>query len=375
MHQFKRLIALCWTLCLLTGCNQIVQVEDLAYAIVLGIDLTSNEQIQLTIQVPKITGNPEGESTGGNESDSLYFSASGETFVDALTALQWAVPRRMDLSQLELIIFSEKVAQSDMFSSVSDAIINTARLYSASRVAVCQGEAAQFMTSLSASIGSSTATDLSAMFANYIERGFIPDVTFADVYYKTHSIYSDPLAIYGLQYSEETAAASMIVPKASEMDSIESNRETAFLGAAVFHDQKMITTLNSQQLQYCLLLRGSTLPLAFNVDQQMILLKQSSRPKIHIDVDSSPVSIDLQLKFTVLPDSDPIEIDGLEDALRDGLRSTIEYCQQLGCEPFAFAEIAARKFLTFSDWNTFRWHDRFQAADIHIDLTIQREDL
>ena len=44
------------TAALLTGCSTLNQAEDLAFAVILGVDLTGQGEIEICIQVPKITG-------------------------------------------------------------------------------------------------------------------------------------------------------------------------------------------------------------------------------------------------------------------------------------------------------------------------------
>ena len=136
----RRLLAglLCVCAALLTGCSTLNQAEDLAFAVILGVDLTGQGEIEICIQVPKITGQQsEGESGSSGSSDHLVYSAVGRDFDEALTLLQWAVPRKLDLSQLNLIVISEKLAKDDNFSRIADAVMAMPRLYTAARLSVC----------------------------------------------------------------------------------------------------------------------------------------------------------------------------------------------------------------------------------------------
>ena len=88
-------IAILALLCvLLSGCTQARQVESIAFAVILGADLTEDEGIELTVQIPKVGGASESEeSSSGEPSDYLIASARGATFTDALMALEITVPR------------------------------------------------------------------------------------------------------------------------------------------------------------------------------------------------------------------------------------------------------------------------------------------
>ena len=73
-------IAVLVLLCaLLSGCTQARQVESIAFAVILGADLTEDEGIELTVQIPKVGGGSESEeSSSGEPSDYLIASARGE---------------------------------------------------------------------------------------------------------------------------------------------------------------------------------------------------------------------------------------------------------------------------------------------------------
>ena len=108
MRSYK--IAILALLCaLLSGCTQARQVESIAFAVILGADLTEDEGIELTVQIPKVGGGSESEeSSSGEPSDYLIASARGATFTDALMALEITVPRDLTLTQIKLLVVSER---------------------------------------------------------------------------------------------------------------------------------------------------------------------------------------------------------------------------------------------------------------------------
>ena len=95
----------------LSGCGASRQVENQAYILVMGLDLSEDGELVITALSPKISGGggDEGGSSGsGSESgDYLHLSVRGESYERALERLNWAVPRTLNLSQLKLIVFSQ----------------------------------------------------------------------------------------------------------------------------------------------------------------------------------------------------------------------------------------------------------------------------
>ena len=284
------LIALLTALALLLGgCSELDQVENLAFVILMGVDRTESGGIEVSVQVPKISGGRGGSEEGGSPSGDLVFAASGETFAEAMTALRWIVPRRLDVSQIELIVVSEALASEERWLDVMNDMMQTNRLYTAARLAVCEGSAQAFIRAEKPLIGTRTADELTAMFEEYVADGFVPDTSFADIYYKSVSAYSDPVAVYAAPAPEaggqaqggageaEDAPAAAIVPDDVRTDEVQTEQETRFLGAAVFRDGRMVGTLDGRTLLYCKLLRGKSQSFAFDFGGRTVQLATLGR--------------------------------------------------------------------------------------------------
>ena len=105
---------------LLGGCTQARQVESVAFAVILGADLTEDEGIELTVQIPKVGGgSTEAQDESSGPSDYLIASASGATFTDALMALEITVPRDLTLTQVKLLVVSDALARHEKFLNLS----------------------------------------------------------------------------------------------------------------------------------------------------------------------------------------------------------------------------------------------------------------
>lgn len=412
--MLKRLAALL-LLCalLLSGCSESNEVENLAYALILGLDLTDDGQIRVCVQIPKITGKDDA-SDGSGDGSELIFSAEGDSFPEALNRLEWIVPRRLDLSQLQLVIVSEKMARSERFAAAASSMMDAYRLYTAARMAVCAGEAKAFVEDETMLIGSRIATELTAMFENYTNSGYIPDVQFADVYYKSQSVYSDPVAVYAAQgkadegAKEDAAAlapwenaavfsasahvdaasrqpeagsepsqapsAEPVLPRNADTNSARSPQANRFLGAAVFADGRMVGQLDGPQTLCCNLLCGKKQSFYLTADGRSLSLSTQGRPAIRIDTSAEPMRIDVKLRFALLPDSEITDPESARTALTQALTGTIDACKGFGAEPFQFAEIAARAFPTLERWMAYGWRARWLKSEVNVEVEVTRRD-
>lgn len=370
MRKASFLLLLFCCLLLLGGCTEFDQVEELAFAEVLGLDITEDDLIEASLQIPKIAGQ-RGEDGSSSTSSQLVYSAAGKTLDEALHLLQWAVPRRLDLSQLELIVVSETLAKSERFLKTADTIMATPRLYTAARLAVCSGSAREFISAEKPVIGTRTSTELTAAFADYARNGFIPDETFSDVFYRTRSIYSDALAIHADTASQsESQPASAMMPSNADADHIETQNSNRLLGAAILRKGLMIGKLSAEEYLYCKLLRGERQTFPFSAEEKTVGLTTLGAPTIVIDRTTEPMQIDVTLHLSIVSSSNAAAIEPIQTALEEKLTNVIHTCQQMGAEPFGFADTAAASFLAIHDWTEFDWLDRFKGSQINVSVQI-----
>lgn len=365
-------------LAFLSGCSSLNQVEKLAFAEVMGVDLNAEGEIEVCIEVPKITGQ-QGEGSSGGDGSQLVYSASGESFDEALNLLQWAVPRGLDLSQIKLIVVSESLARDPHFLKAANTIMATPRLYTAARLAVCKGSAKDFVNAEKPVIGTRLSTELTATFDDYILNGYIPDTNFADFHLRSRSVYSDPLVIYaetdqtpGSTPSEQDSArpAAAILPEESMLSTTETQHSNRYLGAAVFHNGKMVGKLNSEEFLYCKILQGEQQAFPFSIDDQTVGLTTLGPPAISMNLRSDPIEIGIDLRFSIVSSSKSAPLPALEKALEESVVNTLEVCRRMNTEPFGFAEHAASHFLTLKDWESFDWLSHFSQSDIDVNVTV-----
>lgn len=363
---------------LLSGCSELDQVENLAFVVLMGVDSTEDGGIEVTVQVPKIAGSRGEESSGS--SGEMVFAASGGTFAEAMSALKWIVPRRLDLSQIELIIVSEALASDARWLEVMSDMMRTSRLYTAARLAVCDGDVQAFIRAEKPLIGTRISDELTAMFESYTAEGLVPDTSFADIYYKSISAYSDPVAVYavptpGGDAQAEAAPAAAIVPGDPVTPEVATEQQTRFLGAAVFRDGRMVGTLDGRTLLYCKLLRGKAQAFAFQYSGQTVSLATLGAPSVSVDTGADPARIRVELHLSVLPNNEQGQYPGLDAALEAALMDAVEACKALGAEPFQFAEVAARGFATLDEWIGYGWRQRFLDSAVEIDVQLKSENL
>ena len=370
------LIILLFTILPLAGCGSAAEVEHQAYALVLGVDETAGGGIALTIRIPRIgrTGG-NAEDNGGSE-PYLVLSAEGGSYAQALEHLQWATARELNLSHLKLIIASRSLSASQAFVELIRQIAETRHLYTTAGFIVCEGEAKAFIEGQETILGTHLSSEIGAMFRHYADHGYIPRATFADLYYATLSGLSDPTGIWGFldegDTPDETREAAALI--GGDAKALREGAQTAssrqYLGAAVFREGRLARRLDARDTLCLNLLTARVDSFTYACNGTDYALSAMRRPQRRVRIDGDGVTVSAVLWLSSEDDASRQALEALKRDLPATLEAMIRRCQRSGIEPFGFAERAAARFLTLSDWRRFNWRERFPTAQVEVTVHI-----
>ena len=370
---------------ILSGCSHHAQVENQAFLLVMGLDRTADGQIEMSVQIPRIAGNSDSADGAGSSNGSANYaqmSVTGASYEEALERLDWVSPRDLNPAQLKLVVISRDLAESDECPTLINHISQTERLFTATRVAVCEGSAKEFVSSIKPTVGTRLSTDISAMFDHYIGRGFIPRSRLADLYYLMNSVYSDPMTSYAVlepkALSEAESGAQPASALAGDLKSLSSSFEsdiaTRYLGAAVFSGGRMRGVLDGEQTICANLLLNELDSFFYNVREASVELIPEGQIKLSVDTQSNPIRLRVKGKLSLSAEELPVDEEELIRSLRSDIENTIRAAQRMGVEPFGFAEAAARHFSTIEDWVNYGWKRRYLDAQVEVDISLTPSD-
>ena len=94
------------------------------------------------------------------------------------------------------------------------------------------------------------------------------------------------------------------------------------------------------------------------------------RSRTSVAIEDGHVTIGICVNLSVLGTDAAADAAGIARLLSEEIRETIAYCQAIPADPFGFSEIAAREFVTKSEWRAFDWLKRFSEAEIKVSANI-----
>ncbi len=393
---------------ILTGCTtDSKNIDDQAYAIMVGIDKGVDNKIRLTVQFPTYKGGGNGSSLGGGGGNSdekehglvdgtVVASIECATVLEGINLLNTSTSRHISLVHCKAIIFSEQLAQDGINFYLSD----FARFRETRRIAnigVCRGKAEEYIMENKTLIGDNIFKSIELSFSQSKNSGLFPMMGFTNFYKSTISPYSQAYSIYmginnfkNLQNSDKEKNPPLKthenyypgdVPK-------KGNLKQEMIGTAIFNGDKLAGTLNAEETRYFLMVvnefRHGILTIEDKRHPGMAIpfdLRPGRKPDIKVRFDKSTPIIDVNLNIEAdivgiqsgmhYESTDRIKelSDLLKDTIEGGVSKTIKRVQkQMGTDIFGFGYYAASKFITINDLEKYNWLSHFIDAKINVSV-------
>jgi len=155
---------------------------------------------------------------------------------------------------------------------------------------------------------------------------------------------------------------------------IETRSETRYLGAALFSKNKMQGVFDGAQTILTNLLRSDVELFQYEYEGRSIEFVPEHACRIRIDTKAEPVQITISMRLAAVSQQEMPDLGSLKQAFEDDLRRVIRTAQDMGVDPFGFAEVAVRNFATIETWRNYNWPERFRNAKVEIDVHFSRSD-
>ena len=351
---------------LLAGCSAEGQIEKQAFAVSLAVDVGAEGGVALSARYPSYGASGKDEKSGY-----LLTSAAGASFEEALYALNAAIPRALNLTQVKCLIVSEKVASSEDFFLLLRAFM-LSRLDAEANLIVSQGEARSLLEAQQPLIGLRLSDALETELDRCRQLGVTPRSTLAGVFFDAASIYSDPVAILAAVLPED--AALRAEPPAGQVSAeglaYEGRNRDAYFGTALFRDGVMVGFLSGGETQLLQLIRDGAARMPMAVGDAWLSVSRRSLPRVRVETAVPRVTVSLTVGVEDLRgDADE---EAVRQALTEKLDALTRRCQALRTEPFGYARRAAAACLTLEEWKRCDWRETFAAAEVVYQLRVEK---
>ena len=381
MKQGIALLLLLAALLLLTGCSGGQEIEDCLFVISMAVDPAENGSLTVTVKAlsgtqeasaPQEAGStqtasaPQGEApgqTGGaqdagenTEPGYVVMSATAKSCLAALNLLGATTPRTVNLSQLQEVVISQTLAETDATLSILKEIYALYEANGGAVVVITPDDAGDFIRRQYAMFGVRLSQYLQVLFKHFEELGTIPpEPSLAAVIAAMESGMRDAAAVYA---AANDFTATLLLPADSATDRLPghlprtSPARNEYLGSAVFSGPRMAGALTGQETTLLRLLSGRAVATSFALEEAMVQTARRSRVRLTLERDESADVLGAEISMRLTLSAGTLERTDTEIAaqIERDAAALIGKLQALGSDVLGYGGLAARRYRDIPAW-------------------------
>jgi germination protein, Ger(x)C family len=136
------------TLLLLTGCWDRREINDVAFVLASAIDKEGdNIRVSVLIPLPGNMGSSGGGGGSGGQKPFTIKTETGKTIREAVSKLQYRLPRHLFFGHRRVIIIGEQLAREEGVATIFDAVTRTPDSRLTAFIAIAEGKAQDILNS------------------------------------------------------------------------------------------------------------------------------------------------------------------------------------------------------------------------------------
>ena len=366
IKKFFLILLLLLILFTLTGCYNSTGIDRQYFVISLGLDLTSDGFLKISIQIPSPSSGKKNESTGSAQASNYQiYSAEAETIDEGITILNNYLNKKINLSHCSALIISEELAKKGIETYINT-LTNNTELRHSCEIMICSTTAEEVLNKISNSgeIFSARLFDYLSTSSQY--TGYTIQSTFGDFFQALDNEYYNPSTIYVTVYGETVQT----------------------LGIAIFKNATMIGHIDvsnsishlivTNDLDTCTITIDNPFEENEKLDLDISLYKNTN---INIDIiNGSPlISISVYPEGTIRSSgsifnySDNNNIKTVEKAATAYLEKILKdylytISKKYNSDIVGFEGILQASFLTKEEFDKIHWDEIFQDSFFSIEL-------
>lgn len=390
IKKFFILVILTIILLSLSGCYDAHGIEEFSYATALGLDVSENKLLSLTLQISIPSTTSESGSSQSSKTDTITVECN--SINSGISLINSYISKEVNLSHCKVIVISEELAYQGL-SEYVDTFANTVEIRPDCNVIIAKCSAKDFIENASPSIDTLTARYYEVALKSSEYTGFTTSTKSVDFIGDMKTTFVQAHAILGNLKLEnrntELNSALDNIYKAGETP-IEGSTNIEFFGTAVFRDDKLVGELNGiETICYLLVTNGfknSTLsiPDPFNINSSVDLrLNKKRNSKVSVDfVNNSPyISVEVFLEGYGISLDESTDYSSVEDIsilnnyAEQYLKLQLENylyktSKELNSDISGFGKYALSKYLTWDEWISSNWLENYKNSFFNVKVHV-----
>ncbi len=386
-------------LTLLSGCYDSRGIEDLAYVTAVGLDISDNNLLNLTLQI-SIPSSSSSDSSGSSQSSKTATITVECTSINIGLALANSyISKELDLSHCKVIILSEELAMQGV-STYLDTLANNVEIRPDCNIIITRCEAKDFIENAEPSTEALTARYYEVSINSTKYTGYTPATELIDFLSNIKNSTIQASAFLGGLNNNSNQEKSSSTPTNPDNNYLagetptETKDSVEGFGTAVFYDDKLVGELAGMETICHLMVMNKfesctvSVPNLFTQNHQNVDLRlfKKKNPNIKVDIiNGSPyISVEIFLQgYGLSLDSDTdygseAELEDIDYSAEYYLENEIKNYLYKTAKNFnsdidGFGKKAVSKYLTIDEWHDASWLENYKNSffDVKVNVNIK----
>lgn len=398
-------------------------IDRLDYVIALGIDKSSDNNLQVSFEFTDLGAFSDSNSPEGSKP--IIDTVVAPSIPEAVNLMNAYAGKQVNLSHCKVVIFSEDVAKEGILEEVTY-LMNDPQIRPTTNIIVASEQAKDYIENSTSSLEGILTKyyDIFPTSAEY--TGYTSNILLSRFYQNLTNDESGTVAILGSkskvsnkassqdssqnsttqessmessssqnQVTNETASQNQASQNDTSLESIstgetivEGDRGTENIGLAVFNSDKYIGNLSAIETLCYTLIEEEVDNFSVCIDNpsvpdKKINLSVSSLEPAHTKVDISKENPVITIKFNLtakaltgqnsLDFSDKDTLEAVNATLKDFLTSKMKdflykTSREYKCDISGFYRLVKQQFLTIPEYESYNWEEKYQNADFNVEI-------
>ncbi|MGI6092828.1 MAG: Ger(x)C family spore germination protein [Veillonellaceae bacterium] len=394
------LLLLVFTL-LSVGCFGSRETDENAFVLVVGFDKSKREtgKLDVTFQIAV----PRALATEGGKSEDITIlgTITADTLAEARSMQNSGAARAPSWSHTKIIIIGDELAKQGL-GQILGPIMRFREVRGSILLIVVNDDSAQnFMKKHNPKIDVVPTRFYETMLLASNESSYFPRTNLHEFYTRLKEGCAAPIiALGGINKFEDSIEPTRRKTSPNKVDEFEAgnlprvgNAEepeqagtpAEIMGTAVFHDDKMVGILNSQETRMMEILRGKFRQGFYSVEdpvmpgvQVTLDIRLGERPKLTAELNDGQASLGaevfIEAEITNLPSGTNFEMEEyrpmleeqLTRALEKSIMKMLDRTQAMQTDVVGFGYVARTNFRTYDEFMKLNWPEIYSQAEFQV---------
>lgn len=388
----------------LSGGYSTHNIDNLSYVVGLGIDVGTNNNLELSLQLSKPGGSSSsgGESGGGSSSQSssnVVNSIECASIESGINLFNSYISKNINLSHCKVIVISEELAAKGI-SEYIYTLINKVEVSPHANIVISKCPAKDFLDSSDPVLEdlSSRYYEIASSSSKY--TGFTQDVTLIKFFSNYVDSFREPVAILGsVNTGTSTSMGNNTPDDSADRDTsykagetpISSKQGLENMGLAVFKGDQLIGELNGLETICHLIMTNDLKSCNIRIPNPIgdsdfldVNLKLSKNTKNNVEfINGTPYiasNINVEIKILSATETstekeysyfEAENVRLIENACNEYLEETIrtylyKVSKEYNTDIDGFGTYAVKYFSTLQEWNDYDWLGNYKNSTFNL---------